>query len=1001
MINSQIFFELSQELLCAANLDGYLVEVNPMWTQVLGWTLTELMARPFVELVHPDDRQATVEQMQLLKIGGVVVNFENRFRHKEGHYIWLSWKAIFHAEEGLIIGGARDVTEIRRHKVMWDQAQEVLEIGAWEIDLTTKKLFWSKITHLIHETDPLTYKPMLEDGLSFYHPESIPALTPAVERLMREGTPYRLTLKFITAKGRLRWVETNARAEFSHGAVVRVYGTFQDVTERVQEELNLKRFKNVVELAREGIWEIDAEGRTIYANSRMAELLETKADEMIGSSFLSFMDPDHVQEAVAKLQSRRQGQDDIHEFRFKTKTDKPLWALVSTKAVLDEQGKMLSAVAMVSDISFLKEQSEHLIKERNRFESLVSALDRSAIVATTDKAGRITFVNDLFCEISGYQRNELMGQNHRVLNSGYHPREYFVDMWKTIRSGQVWHGEICNRKKNGDIYWVDSTLLPLQETGQHFDGYIAIRFDITNRKNLENDLREAKVREERANSAKSQFLATMSHEIRSPLNGVLGMSDMLAESHLTETQKECVSAIKYSAESLLSIINDILDFSKIEAGRLELETINFDVYKMLEELAQTFRVSNRGKPVELLLEAPQSGQKVFCGDPTRLRQILSNLIGNAMKFTQQGKIWIRAKEYQQDHASCRLRFEVEDQGVGIPLEVQKRLFQPFSQADSSTTRKFGGTGLGLSICKKLVELMSGDIGVESVEGKGAAFWFEVIMQAEAVNPSANEKASFGAERSRFQGKVLVVDDNEINRKVALSVLKGFGLEVVVVGGGEEAILEVQQCPYQIIFMDCQMPKMDGYEATQHIRALNLPHQPTIIAMTANALAGDREKCLAAGMDDYLTKPLRSNLIENVLQNRLKPSEGGDVRARPIEPSFQILWERVLNDFDQNKQLLREILSEYLRVHGSDWEKIEQQLLGLHARQAEVVVHTLKGVVAIFQVSDLQNALQEVESHCRRGDVDQSLRLLRKLQPMLTDFNSQIEAFYRRLIEEAA
>ncbi len=553
-----------------------------------------------------------------------------------------------------------------------------------------------------------------------------------------------------------------------------------------------------------------------------------------------------------------------------------LAALVILQLAAGRNRALKLATAMTSDLAAAKGRAEDALRES---ETLYRTIQQHAIVSITDRAGTIIEVNDTFCRISGYSREELIGRNHRMISSGRHPPEFWAGMWHTIAAGGSWQGEVCNRGKDGSYYWVDSVIAPFRGPDGQIEKYVSIRTDITSHLRHREEMAELNehlqrqtalagelaARAELANSAKSSFLANMSHEIRTPMNGVLGMTELLLGMGLNSEQEDAARTIYRSAESLLTILNDILDFSKIEAGRLDLERIPFDVRQLVDDVSRLFQGRLDGSGVTLQIRIDPAIAQRLIGDPGRIRQILANLVGNAVKFTAAGTIVV-AVEPSPDG---QVQLSVADSGIGIPADRQAALFEPFTQADASTSRRFGGTGLGLAICRRLAAAMGGSIRLESAAGIGTTF---IVCLPLAVDPNANALApvqtiAVGTTAVRSGIRVLLAEDNPTNQRVARALFERLGCVVTVTGDGGAAIAAWTTGSFDIVFMDCQMPGIDGFEATSAIRAAesSTGRRIPIIAMTANAADEDRDRCLAVGMDGHVAKPARSHDLAAMLQ----------------------------------------------------------------------------------------------------------------------------------------
>jgi PAS domain S-box-containing protein len=581
--------------------------------------------------------------------------------------------------------------------------------------------------------------------------------------------------------------------------------------------------------------------------------------------------------------------------RLRTESGEFRWFRAIARAERGASGAVERLAGSLRDVTKRIEAERKSRSARERAEAAVqevaalrTALDEHALLSITDARGRIVDVNTGFCQISGYSREELIGKDHRLMATPSHGREFWAEVWRVIATGTPWRGEVCNRHKNGSLYWVDTTIVPSLDVNGQVDRFVALRFDVTAKKAAEAQLVSARAEAQAASASKSEFLANMSHEIRTPMTAILGYTELIASEHECgrEQRLEYVETIQRNGEHLMAIVNDILDISKIEAGKMNIERVATPLVALVHDVLALMDVKARAKGLALEARFATRVPDTIATDPVRLRQILVNLVGNAVKFTEVGGVTLVVA---CDAARERLRFDVIDTGIGLTAAQQRKLFGAFVQADSSTTRKFGGTGLGLRISKRLAQMLGGDIAIASAPGRGSTFSATIAAgplaavtfveptveplapQSPAPRAALPSRANGGDERALDGLRVLLAEDGPDNQRLIALHLKKCGATVTVVENGRQAIAALTTdgsefgplrypAPFDLVLTDMLMPEMDGYTATQLLRERGC-HLP-IVALTANAMSGDMERCLAVGCDAYATKPIdRARLLE--------------------------------------------------------------------------------------------------------------------------------------------
>ena len=857
--------EHSEDAIIGGTPDGMIVSWNRGAEKLFGYESQEIIGQNIIVLAPNDEAHSVGAVIERMKRGEAVLPFDGSGITKDGRRIEISCSASpVKDADGKLVGVAailRDISERRRAdeaRALLAAVVEFSEEGIIAVSLDKRVLSWNRGAQAIYgfSAEDILGKSVFA---TIIPPERIEEYNGFFARILSGETLVQFESERHRKDGRRVEVSlTYCPIKNPRGEVIGVSAIVRDITHAKATQQALREanenYRALIHNIPDVIWMLNSNDEV--------KLLSPNAEKVFGYSvaecyargvsiLFDSIHPDEAQEVRRMFQLFfEEGTPFDMEFRIRRKDGE--WRWVHNRAIQTFQKDGLRyASGLVTDITQRKAAEQSLRESEQRYRLLFER--NLAGVFRCSQVGSFLDCNDAGAKILGYDsREDLIGRS--VMDVFFDPADKTAADQRMAQYGTASNQELCMRRKDGSSVWVmaNTTMVP-GATGIEIEGTF---LDITLLKQAEEHMRLAKEAAESANRAKSEFLANMSHEIRTPMNGVIGMIDLALDTDLTPEQRDYLATVKSSAGALLEIINDILDFSKIEARKLELERVPFSVKEVVRATVKEFAVQAKNKQLSLRCEFSADLPDMAIGDPGRLRQILMNLVGNALKFTNQGEIVVRVLRLQDN----TMQFSVSDTGIGISAEKQKSVFEAFVQADTSSTRHYGGTGLGLAIVSQLVALMQGRIWLESKPGEGSTFYFTARFGLAAAVPTKEQTHSreepAAAKLSR-KLRILVADDNLVNLRLAASLLAKQGHSAVTVSSGREALAALKQQSFDLALMDVQMPDMDGFETTKAIRAQERTSHKylPIVAMTAHAMIGDRERCLAAGMDSYVTKPV--------------------------------------------------------------------------------------------------------------------------------------------------
>jgi PAS domain S-box-containing protein len=860
---------------------------------------------------------------------------------------------------------AENITEV--FWMMNATGTEILYVGpAYE-------QIWGRTCASLYET------PM--DWLEAIHPDD---RQQAHDTFMRQlqgeivDSEYRIT----TPEGQVKWIRDRAfPIRDKDGQLTRIAGTAEEITGRKAAEEKLRQYERVVDGLEEMIVVVDRDYRCVLANHSFLVRRNTSKDKVIGTLFSDWVGSKGLG-AVVKEKLDECFRGNIVKFDMKfTYPELGERDLFISFIPIEASGGVTGAACVLSDITERK-SAEELLKR---------TADRLALAARAGGVGiwEFNLVNgdavwdEQMFHLYGVPKEGFGIRNaSEIWQATVHPEDRQREEAALVAATQgdrEFDTEYRLVWPDGSLHYVRVIAFVNRDASGKALNMVGTTWEITKQKRYEEELVHARKGAETANEAKSEFLANMSHEIRTPMNGVIGMTGLLLDSELTPEQRRCAEMARASGESLMQLINNILDLSKIEAKKLELETINFDLRILLDNLASILSATAQAKGIELLCIADPAVPTQLRGDPGRLRQILTNFVGNAIKFTEKGEVVVRATLVEEGESICLLRFAVRDSGIGIAEDKIGILFDKFTQADVSTTRKYGGTGLGLAISKQLAELMGGSVGVTSQEGKGSEFWFTARLERRLEPGSQSEGAQPQSQIATLpNARILVAEDNSTNREVALGMLRKLGLRAEAVADGAEAIATLGSIPYDLVLMDMRMPVMDGTEAARQIRnprSKVLNHDIPIIALTANAMQSDRDGCLAAGMNDFVAKPIMVGALRDALSRWLPTGDAAIPTAdRQVVPpttaeEATLVFDRagVLDRLEDN-ELAQIVFAVFLEDIPSQIQALKDLVKSGDAAGAARHAHSIRGAAANVGGERLRAVASEMERAADAGDL---------------------------------
>jgi PAS domain S-box-containing protein len=1056
-------FENANDLIQLFSLDGNIQLVNKAWRDIFQYTDEEISVLNFRDIIHPDHLEDTLEHLNNILKGKKDDKFETVLTSKSGRNINVIasvnaryekdlpvvFRAIFHDNtehmrseraqklyykistlainsdnlESLLYNihmELKDLIAVNNfHVALYDTDKNYLNFPYYvdetqgEKNTTFRRPIGKALTEysLFSENPTFLYE---EDILLLAKEKTVELLGPAPKIWL--GVPLKLENRTIGVIALKSHSDRNKYKKRHLELLDFISGQIALVIERKRNEEKIiaqtARLNAIFESSSHLIWSVNRTRGLTSFNHNYAEAIYTKyhiypeLDFTTDSPRILMLSDDDYHDSVNQYYREAfEGKAQHYETRGRKKDGREIWRETYLNPIFLPDGRIEEVSGISHDVTEKKRYDLSLQESEEKFRNIFESFQD--IYYRTDIYGRIMMMSPSGCEISGFSHEEVIGKNITEFYVG-------TDKQFNIIKRLLMHGSIKNYEsklllRDGSAIQAISNIRFIYNRDGKPIAIEGVARDITFLKMATEELLKAKEIAEKSLKVKENFLANMSHEIRTPMNGMIGMIDLLIESPLDPEQQKYILTVKKSSETLLRILNDILDLSKMEAGKMQLRLTSINLESTVEKLHSLFYQQAHLKGMELFYSIASNVPRFIVADETRLLQILSNLTSNSIKFTEQGSVSINVTlEGKRDNVN-KIRVEISDTGIGISDDNLQKLFNYFSQVDNSSTKSYGGTGLGLAISKELCKMMNGEIGVRTKIGDGSTFWFTFEAQESKRGTEAkNTDDTIVRITGRFKSsnpKILVVDDNHVNQMVASEILKKAGCTVETASNGLEAIEKVKHTTYDLIFMDIQMPQMDGTTATREMKKLGIPNLPPIIAMTAYAMEEDREKFLSAGMDDYIAKPIKSEVLINKIAEKLNLSEKseylGSTNDQAETRKNSIISEEILKSMQTfvDKETLMGIYQEFEVETTTQLEECKNMFGFGDFKNIQSHMHTIKGTAGTLGIEKMEAQAKLIEGNIKQNNFENITENLNVLYEAFDEFKTNYYQILNNLTYE--